>query len=185
LNPVEAQQVCQSAEQALRHGSIHLHQFPGLLKRVIEERLWERRRVPGLGVVELPSLRDLVTAKPLKGWGQDPTMIEAVIRDDAEVLTMWRTAIKAPGLRTDLGNNVTEVKPRLKGNSRAYTLDRLKRERPDLFDQVKGRKLSAHRAAVIAGFHRDKTPLEHIQHWWAKTSPDERLAFLRWARTDQ
>lgn len=182
MNAIEAQQVCQSAEQALRHGSIHLHLFPGLLKRVIAERLWERRRVPGLGVVELPSLRELITAKPLRGWGQDPAMIEAVIRDDAEVLTLWRAAMKPARGRNQHTRNADNITaPRTPtGTSRAYTLDRLKRERPDLYDQVKAGQLSAHGAAVQAGIIRDKTPLQQLQHWWAKTSPDDRLEFLRW-----
>jgi hypothetical protein len=180
LNPIEAQQICQSAEQALRHGSHQLQSFPGLLKRVITERLWEHRRVPGLGVVELSSFRDLITTKPLRGWGQDPAMIEAVIRNDAEVLTLWRKAMKAgQGKRTDLVDNINEVKP-AKGTSRAYTLDRLQRDAPELYQQVLAKKLSANQAAIKAGFRKPPIPVQQLQRLWAKLSAAERQSFLEW-----
>jgi hypothetical protein len=175
MNAIEAEQICRSAESALRHGSITLNQFPGLLQRVIEDELWKRRQVPGLGVVELSSLRELVTEKPLRGWGEDPKTIEAVIREDADVLRLWRGAMKGkpPGKR--YRNNVTVS---VRGHSRAYTLDRLKRARPDLYDLVAQKQLSAHAAAVQAGIIKTKTPLEHLEHWWTKATLDERAQFL-------
>jgi hypothetical protein len=177
VNPVEAQQICQSAEQALRHGSISLHQFPGLLRRVIEERLWERRRVPGHGEVELPSLRELITAKPLLGWGQDPKRIEAVIRDDPETLTLWRRAMKGkPGPKS--GDIVTQTHTP-KGNSRSAALDRLDREHPSLYARVVAGELSAHAAAIEAGFRKQRTPLDQLRHWWAKATPGERRLFTQ------
>ena len=177
VNPIEAEQICRSAESALRRGNLNLNQFPGLLKRVIDEQLWKRRRVPGLGIVELPSLRELIESKPLRGWGEDVDRIEAVIRDDAETLRLFRTELKAPGRRTDLGHNMTDVKPRLKGTSRAYLLDRLKRERSDLYEQVVQKKLSAHAAAIQAGIIKPKTPLDELRRWWRKASRLERELF--------
>lgn len=47
------------------------------------------------------------------------------------------------------------------GNSRSYTLDRLKRERPDLYAQVINGELKANRAAIRAGF-RARTVLYTI-----------------------
>lgn len=179
MNPIEAQQICQSAEQALRHGSFSLHQFPGLLKRVIEGRLWEQRQVAGRGVVALTSLRELITSKPLLGWGEDPEKIEAVIREDAEVLTLWRDAMKEQGRRNDLGDNITQVKRQPRGTSRAYTLDKLKRQRPDLYEQVVEKQLSAHAAAIEAGFVKTKTILQQLEHWWGKASAKDRQTFLR------
>lgn len=63
-------------------------------------------------------------------WGQDPDKIQAVIQDDPEALAMFREAMKLnQGERTDIVDNVNDVK-RFDGNSKAYTCDRLKRERP-------------------------------------------------------
>lgn len=67
----------------------------------------------------------------MEGWGENPERIEALIRDDVEVLAMWRDAMKQKqGQRTDIVDIVNEVKPS-KGNSRSYTVSRLQREAPD------------------------------------------------------
>ena len=67
----------------------------------------------------------------MEGWGENPERIEALIRDDVEVLAMWRDAMKGKqGQRTDLVDNINEVKPS-KGTSRSYTVSRLQREAPD------------------------------------------------------
>lgn len=60
------------------------------------------------------------------------------------------------------------------GNSRAYTLNRLKRERPDLFELVVAGELSANAAAIRAGFRKKLTPLEQFARLWAKASVEER-----------
>jgi len=181
LNPIEAEQICQSAERALRHGSVDLlDNFPGLLRRVIAERLWERRQVTGIGLVELTSLRELITTPPRRGWGVEPARIEAVIRHDAEVLQMFReTTTRAPHRPTkeESSHNVTT---NLRGNSRAYTLDRLKREAPALYQQVVDGKLSAHAAAKRAGFRTQPTILDQLRALWRKATPDERQEFERW-----
>jgi hypothetical protein len=70
------------------------------------------------------------------------------------------------------------------GNSRDYILARLQRDgHSDLIAQVYAGELSAHAAAERVGYRKAKTPLQQLEHWWGKATPDERLAFLRWART--
>ena len=174
MNEVEAYQVCNSAISALSHGETSLSTFPKLLRRIIDERAWESRRVPGKGVVTMQSLRELVTTAPITGWGEDPAKIEAVIRDDAEVLAMWREAMKAQGKR-NLPDNVKEVTA---GNSRAYTVSRLQREAPDLFAKVAAGEISANAAAIKAGFRKRKSPLDQLLHWWARCGKQERAVFI-------
>lgn len=72
--------------------------------------------------------------------------IEAVIRDDAEVLALWREAMKAQGnnqhtKRSNL-DNVRDAQVSA-GNSRAYTVSRLQREAPELFAKVAAGEMSA------------------------------------------
>jgi len=178
MNEIEAYQVCNSAISALSHGETSLTQFPKLLRRIIVEQAWKTRRLPGKGIVEMQSLRELVTGPPIAGWGEDPAKIEAVIRDDAEVLAMWREAMKpGQGSRTDLVDNVTQVgKP--KGNSRSYAVSRLQREAPDLFAKVAAGEISANAAAIKAGFRKRKSPLDHLLHWWARCGEQERAVFI-------
>ena len=178
MNEVEAYQVCNSAISALSHGETSLSTFPKLLRRIINERAWESRRLPGKGVVTMQSLRELVTTAPITGWGEDPAKIEAVIRDDAEVLAMWREAMKQKqGQRTDIVDIVNEVKPS-KGNSRAYTVSRLQRESPELFAKVAAGQISANAAAIKAGFRKRKSPLDQLLHWWARCGEQERAVFI-------
>jgi hypothetical protein len=82
------------------------------------------------------------------------------------------------GHRTDLVNNVNEVKPS-KGNSRSYTVSRLQREAPELFAQVVAGTLSANAAAIQAGFRKKPTPLELLRAIWAKASNAERETFIQ------
>ncbi len=50
--------------------------------------------------------------------------MQKYIEHDPDLLVMFREGVKGQGKRNDLGNNVTEVVS--KGNSKAYTLQRLK-----------------------------------------------------------
>ncbi len=81
------------------------------------------------------------------------------------------------------GDNVTltrESDAPDRGNSRAYTLNRLRRETPELFERVVAGKLSANAAAIEAGFRKKQTPIEIIKFNWKKLSEAERNEFLSW-----
>jgi hypothetical protein len=179
MNEVEAYQVCNSAISALSHGETNLSIFPKLLRRIITEEAWKNRKVPGKGMVAMKSLRELVTTPPITGWGEDPAKIEAVIRDDAEVLAMWREAMKGKAGRPakESLDNVKELNAGA-GNSRAYTVSRLQREAPELFAQVAAGTISANAAAIKAGFRKKLKPLDTLRQAWAKASETERETFI-------
>lgn len=104
-----------------------------------------------------------------RGWGEDPAKIEAVIRDDAEVLAMWREAMKEQ--THDRGNQHTGGKhdnvmaATRQGNSRAYTCARLQREAPELFEEVKAGRMSANKAAIAAGFSLAVDASAKVKPW--------------------
>jgi hypothetical protein len=75
------------------------------------------------------------------------------------------------------GDNVTSIKER--GNTAAYTLARLKRDRPDLAERVVAGELSANAAAIEAGFRKKQTPLEALRRSWSRATADERETFLQ------
>jgi len=64
--------------------------------------------------------------------------------------------------------------PSKRGHSRAYALYRLSRERPDLLKKVKAGKLSAHAAAIEAGFRKSLSPFDRILKFLPKLTPDQR-----------
>lgn len=178
-NPIESQQICASCEHAIRHGIGNLKYVPGLIKRIISEELWRSRRVENGDIVQLNSFRELITGKPLAGWGESPEKVEAIIRDDADALAMWREAMKGEAGRPEKSrNNVTELEPAKTGNSRAYTLSRLAKESPELYDRVKAGELSANAAAIQAGWRKKPSPLDLLRSAWRKASRSERETFL-------
>jgi hypothetical protein len=156
LNEIERGQLCQSTIQSLYEATGGLKHFPALLKKVISERAWERREAHGK-LVELSSLRELITEKPLRGWGEEPAQIEAVIRDDPEALVMYREAMKHQGERTDLGNNIPEVVRQDRGTSRAYSISLVQREcdAPTVAAVMAG-EMSPNAALVKAGVRENR-----------------------------
>ena len=158
MNDIEKGQLASSAIDCFSRGEGALTNFPGLLKKLIENKVWERRIHRGREIGML-SLRDLITEKPIKGWGEDPKKIEAVIKDNPEVLALYRDAMKNQGERTDLPdehgnfhNNVIEVEGQKQGNSRAYSIDRVKREcDKDTVAKVMSGEMSPNAALVKSG----------------------------------
>jgi hypothetical protein len=148
LNEIELGQLCQSTIESLYEATGGMKQFPGLLKKIIETKAWLRRISSGK-VVELTSLRELITAKPVRGWGEDIKTVEAVIRNDPKCLLMFREAMKHQGKAEDFHNNVMEVK---QGNSRAYSIARVQSQcDAKTVAAVIAGKMSANGALVKAG----------------------------------
>jgi hypothetical protein len=161
MNDIEKGQFAQDTVQCFTRVDGSLARFPSMLKRVIRERMWERRSHNG-HVFELKNLRELITEMPIRGWGQDPAKIEAVIKDDAEALEMFREAMKRDD--HDRGNQHTGGKGNnviggtsKQGNSRAYSIARVRREAPEFIDDVLAGKISPHAALVKAGIRKTRT----------------------------
>jgi hypothetical protein len=154
----------------------NLEAVPGLLRRVLETEAWRRRIYKGK-TYEHQRFLDFIESKPLAGCGWEPGKVEALIKDDAKLLAMWRAEItgKKHVHRSDTDN--ISIKPK-HGTSRAYTLDRLKREQPDIFARVVAGELTANAAAIEAGFRKSATPLDSLRRAWRKASAEQRAAFI-------
>jgi hypothetical protein len=159
MNEIETEQLCELARGCFRDGIGGLEHLPPLIEKIIDNRAWERRRVRTGAVIECGSLAELITAKPLKGWGESPDKIAAVLKSHPGVLAKYRKAMRQQGKRTDFGNNVTEV-DRVTGNSKAYTCERLQRDAPELFAEVEAGRLSANAAAIAAGIRKKPSHAE-------------------------
>jgi hypothetical protein len=194
VNEFESQSVCSMVEQSLRHGGASFRAIPGLLKRIIQEKAWLRRKVENGKIVELSCLRDLVTKEPFEGWGEDVAKVEAIIKDNAEVLAMWREEMveqhggdrKSEQVKEIKNDNVIlDPKPE-QGNSKSYALSRLKRERKDLFESVCKGELTANKAAIQAGFRKVWTALEAGLAAWKRMTPEEKEEFRGriWSETE-
>lgn len=143
--------ICDSAIGAFMQLNGSITTFPGLLKKIIRLKAWENR-IAFNQTIRLKNLRELICEDPIRGWGEDPKKIEAVLRDDAEALAMFRQAMKHQGERVDLGNNVPQVERPDRGNARAYSVAVVQREcdAATVAAVLKG-DVSPHRALVKAG----------------------------------
>jgi len=160
LNEIELGDLCQSAIECFSTATGRISQFPKMLARVIETRAWERREHFGR-VIELPGLRDLITRKPIEGWGEDPSKIEAVIRDEPAILAAFREAMKGkpgrkpkPAGKTD--NNVIPLDTP-QGNARAFSIDRVQRLcDAETVEAVMAGEMSPNAALVRAGIRENR-----------------------------
>lgn len=174
LNEVECGQLCQSTIQCLYSVTGSLSNFPGLIKKIIKNEAWKRRLNKG-NVIELSSFRELITEKPIRGWGEDPEKIKAVIKDDAEALRLFSAAMKLKAGRPikESANNVSTIEDHSRntkhGNSRAYSLDLVQRKcEPEVIAKVMSGEMSPHAALVKAGIRKVPTPLETCVKAFAK-----------------
>jgi hypothetical protein len=175
LNEVEKGQLCQSTIESLYEATGGMKQFPGLLKKIIANKAWERRLSKGK-VIELASLRELITEKPVRGWGEDVRTVEAVIKDDPECLALFYDAMQLTNQHDKPTNIVSkpeqskEKRNTIQGNSKAYTCGRISKVAPELFEEVKAGRMSANAAAIQAGIRKKPTPEDQCLRAFKKCS---------------
>lgn len=137
---------------ALDHGGHGLNNAPSLLRRLLIEEGWREFETARGEIVRYSKFVDFVTTPPLKGLGTNVDLVRRIITSDSEALELFRNAMKEkPGPKSR--DNVTRTET---GNSRGYTLQRLRKDAPELHAEVLADRLSAHAAMVKAGF-RPKT----------------------------
>ena len=137
---------------AVDSGEHSLGTVPGLVKRVLAEGSWREFTPPGaVGPIRHERFEDFVTAQPTNGLGASRELMEKIVQGtDAEVpLRQAFLGKRGPKPADSSRNNVTET---VTGNRRDYTLDRLQRDAPELFDAVQRKELSPNAAAIRAGF---------------------------------
>jgi hypothetical protein len=147
--------VISSARLAVRDGMGGLHGVPALLKRILKEEMWREFVIAETGQVQTyDRFIDFITEPPLEGLGTDLKTVTKLCEDDPEALDLLNKATTHPGSRSDLHNNIMEVKPQ--GTSRAYSLRKLAADAPMLHTRVLAGELSPHAAMLEAGF-RNRT----------------------------
>lgn len=144
-----------------------LQSLPGLVKRVITEEMWPERVVRITHeTARFKSFAEFVTTPPPAGLGTNVETLERLCRDDAEALTLLRQVTTRPrggdtrSAEAAINTYNVSIDRNAHGNARAYTLDRLSRERPDLYQQVVDKELTANAAAIEAGWRKRKIQLE-------------------------
>lgn len=145
---------------AVADGEKSIKHVPLLIEQVIDTEAWRHRLVSKLPVKHERFI-DFIKTPPVQGMGwstkEDIEQVESLLRYSPDVLRKWREAMKLPAgtnQYTMVRNNITDHEPVKRGTSLAYTLDRLERERPDLYAKVIAKEMSANAAAIEAGFRK-------------------------------
>jgi hypothetical protein len=152
-----------------------LSELPETLKEVIKTEAWKRWRWVGSPFAQ-NSLGAYLTSPPPNGVGIKLDTVEKLIADDPEALALYRkemTATVGINQHTKEGGDIITTQPK-RGTDRAYTLDRLKRERSDLFDRVVAKEMTANAAAIAAGFRKKPKPFDAILKLLPKLTDAER-----------
>lgn len=150
--------VVESLGHAISSGEHGLATVPGLVKRVISEGSWREFVTKRGELVEHESFISFVTTPPLRGLGSDLALLRRIVSDDSEAVDLLDQALQQPvgANQHTMGVDNVHIHERPTGNSGSAALRRLRKDRPDLHAQVLANQLSAHAAAVQAGF-RPKT----------------------------
>lgn len=168
------QQLVQALWNAVNTSSGSLVTVPPLINRLLKTGAWKNREVRQLGeIVKFDTFAAFIQTPPLRGCGWPLEKVEALIKDDPETLAMWRKATSGPQGQHHHDNIMMKA---VQGTSRAYTLDRLGRERPDLYTRVISKELSANAAAIEAGW-RSNDGLTKLRRAWKRATPEEQAAF--------
>jgi len=154
--------------QAVNRGDRAIDDIPDLVEDVIDSRAWTGRKKGRDTDETFDSFREFCTTAPSHGLGCEVDRLRNLCRDRPEVVKKIDKAIKADhggDRRSEEAqtkvNNVNHEsgepdRDRSAGNSKSYTLQRLERDAPELYERVVADDMSANAAAIEAGF-RTKT----------------------------
>jgi hypothetical protein len=167
-------------QQNMMHGGERAFKaVPLFLKNVITEEQWkhcsDRQGNP------FTSFEAFVKHELWEGLGSSLDELRVFCRKNDDAREAIDRAVGAAPAHGEIGNG-RSVSSRVDnvnskgGNNPVYALKRLKRDRPDLADKVVRGELSAHAAAIQAGFRKKLTPFEAIQKLLPKLTDDERDA---------
>lgn len=117
-------------------------------------------------IVKFDKFSDFITSNPPEGLAESADMLLKLLHDDPEVSALFREAMtrkwgERKRKKAEETNNVSlSEKDPVHGNSLSYTLRRLKKERPDLFEKVTSGQMTANQAAIEAGFRKKTISVE-------------------------
>jgi len=152
--------IVRETQQILGKGEGNLMSvLPTAIKRLIQDRAWEGRiKKVGLESVEVKDFEDLVTTK--LPYGLETTISDLIhyCRKEPEVQTMIKAEIGEAGKQGGTGANQyskeRNTQLATEGQTANRNLKRLKRDRPDLAEEVIAGRISANAAAIQAGFRK-------------------------------
>ena len=149
----EAGVVVECLQGSIRDGEAGLEHIPGLLKRIINERLWEKRLVTQTKrEQQFQSFAEFVEFKAPYGLGTKVQTLKNLCRDEPDVRDAIDEACQNKSGRPP--KTLDNIQGFPSGTSKDAGLRRLRKDRPDLHEQVISKQKTVHAAMVEAGFRR-------------------------------
>jgi hypothetical protein len=178
---VRAGQIVDSLSVALLDTEAGLEGVPPLMATVLRDELWKERRLRTGKIARHDRFIDFITVPPLEGLGENPEAIKKLLRDDTTTLAAFEAACvgkvgRPPKEKSDNGTNLKSDR----GNTKAYTLRRLAKDHPKIFERVTRGELSANQGAIAAGFRKAPDPLTIAKRAFAKLTARGRKQFDDW-----
>lgn len=163
------EEILDGLQRALGDGGSKLYKVvPGYIRRVIEGRLWELRQ--DKNGAPFKSFEAFVTHRLWQGLESTIEDMLSYCRREPEVQTLIRAEVEAVPAHGEVGRGRGSNTISNDERGATYALRRLKRDNPDLAEQVVKGEISAHRAAVMAGFRQET--------WSAPADPDRLAAAI-------
>lgn len=186
--PISIERVIEYLRTAIFDGNCGLNDVPHLIKRVIQEDLWQKRILPKSNErVTFSSFEEFLRTSPPQGLGTQMKTIQKLCAEDLEILELleqiktkrfWGGDRKSEVFKVDIIN----FEKAKKGTSVEYSLKRLRKQRPDLHQSVLAGKISVHQAMIKAGFRKPKfqitKDLEKIVEFIKKEFNQSEIAYL-------
>lgn len=150
---------------------------PVMFKRLLADGAWREFQSANGEIVTHDRFSVFLATPPTRGLGVEVDLVRRVIGPDVEALDLLDQALQNPHgtNQHEENNNVQVLAP--EGNRAEAALRRLRKDRPDLHEQVLADELSPHAAMVQAGF-RPRTVTVRTDR------PDAIARTLRRALTD-
>jgi len=180
----------------------NLNHVPETIRKVLESGAWREFWMHTL--YRFGSFAEFITTSKRDGgcgWRPDYVMALLEKSGDRETLKMFKQALREQqaqkvnaedranqrpvGRPKEIIDNkkddVKDLAPT--GNSESYAHRKLRKDRPDIHARVLAGELSPHAGMIEAGFRKKRerkklTPLDHLNKWWDRATPDQQAAFL-------
>jgi hypothetical protein len=180
-----------------------LRDIPALLAEIIEHGAWKKWRWVGSDFTAA-SIDEYVTVPPPRGLGASVGLIQRLLADHPKALEAFereRRGERAQAIETqpllsvgrpsDADNVDTKKRDvNISGNSNAYAIARLRRDRPDIHARVLAGELTPNAGMIEAGF-RKKRPstkrnaVQQIEKLWATLTSEEKQSVRNFIDADK
>jgi hypothetical protein len=167
-DPVASNTLVELLGSSLHYGGSALSDVPALLKRVLQDQSWRcfRTRLGDLVEYDSDQFPVFVQVDPLRGLGASVKLLEDICGDDLETRNLLDQALQRPHGTNRYSSSRVGESPTLEipappaGGTVEQAIRRLRKDRPDLLQDVIDGEMSPHAAMKEAGFRRRRVSVD-------------------------